>query len=135
MIMITPEMKDRIIKSIIDSPNGTDDRKDVHPKVEAPCFNLSQDAYRMFLKQLHRMNLLKYEEQNAGRVLLWLNMELYDFHARGGFVVQEELFLKNIEKLLAEIDKLKSEFPEKVDLLANISSIGSFIMQGLFFLK
>ena len=58
--------------------------------------------------------------------------ELHDFAQKGGFVIQEEIFKANIEKLGFEIDNLRKQLaPDKLDTLNKISSIASALFGGL----
>lgn len=106
---------------------------DIH--LLADKFEIEYLVLISILEHFDELNFIGFRPFLGGGFELTIRVSAHDFMRRGGFVVQEELFLKNIEKLLAEIDKLKAEFPEKVDFLANISAIGSFILSGLKLLK
>lgn len=93
----------------------------------AKQFSLDDSMVRLFLRQLHKRELIEYSEMGGGYVLCFLTMDLYDFHRYGGFTSVEEKLLKNIEKLDLELSQLKSKFPEKVETFANATSILSTI--------
>lgn len=90
-------------------------------------FCVSDDLIRLFLKQLDKMGLIEYSEMGAGFVECYPAMDLYDFHRCGGFTTIEDGLLKNIEKLDLELKQLKSQFPEKIETLANATSFLSAI--------
>ena len=82
-----------------------------------------QDAFiRLFLKQLAKKELIEYSEMGSGYVRCYPTMDLYDFHRLGGFTAIEDGLLKNIEKLDLELKELKSQFPKKVEMFANLTS-------------
>ena len=105
----------------------------------AKQFNIPDNMVRLFLKQLDSRNLVTYTELGMGYVLCEPTMDFYDFHRMGGFTAIEDGLLKNIEKLDLELKQLKSEFPEKVAMFANATTILSAIssaatgMFGYFF--
>lgn len=131
--MINSYTKDEIIKWLIASFETTPQIQ-VSSRELASYFDIGDDMIRLYLKQLHRMQLIDYSELGAGHIMLMPHMELYDFHIRGGFTVQDELLKKNIEKLHLEIEKLKPHFGEKAGMFANLSTIGNTILSALKFL-
>jgi hypothetical protein len=131
--MINSYTKDVIIKWLITNFEPTPQIQ-VSSSDLAACFDISDHVLRLFLKQLHRMQIIDYSELGAGHIMLMPHMELYDFHSRGGFTVQDELLKKNIEKLHLEIEKLKPHFSEKAGMFANLSAIAGTIMSALKFL-
>lgn len=90
-------------------------------------FGVQDAMLRLFLKQLAKKELIEYHECGSGYVSCYPTMELYDFHRMGGFTGIEDELLKNIEKLDLELKHLKSEFPQKVETLANASAFLSMI--------
>lgn len=131
--MINSYTKDAIIKWLITSFETTPQIQ-VSSRELASYFDVGDDMIRLYLKQLHRMQLIDYSELGAGHIMLMPHMELYDFHSRGGFTIQDDLLKKNIEKLHLEIEKLKPHFSEKAGMFANLSTIGNTIMSALKFL-
>ena len=134
--MIDSKTKDQIVAWMVelDQPTIKFQTKDV-----AKAFNVSDNMVRLFLKQLDSRNLVTYTELGMGYVLCEPTMDFYDFHRMGGFTAIEDGLLKNIEKLDLELKQLKSEFPEKVAMFANATTILSAIssaatgMFGYFF--
>ncbi|MBR3946211.1 MAG: hypothetical protein IKJ56_03815 [Bacteroidales bacterium] len=134
--MIDSKTKDQIVAWMVelDLPTIKFQTKDV-----AKAFNVSDNMVRLFLKQLDSRNLVTYTELGMGYILCEPTMDFYDFHRMGGFTAIEDGLLKNIEKLDLELKQLKSEFPEKVAMFANATTILSAIssaatgMFGYFF--
>ncbi|MBQ1652838.1 MAG: hypothetical protein II060_03535 [Bacteroidales bacterium] len=134
--MIDSKTKNQIVAWMVelDQPTIKFQTKDV-----AKAFNVSDNMVRLFLKQLDSRNLITYSELGMGYVLCEPTMDFYDFHRMGGFTAIEDGLLKNIEKLDLELKQLKSEFPEKVAMFANATTILSAIssaatgMFGYFF--
>jgi hypothetical protein len=67
---------------------------------------------------------------HASEFYLIVHTEAFDLYNHGGFAVQEELLIKNIEKLMLEVEKLQSQFPEKVAVFANLATIAGIILGG-----
>lgn len=122
--MIDSKTKDQIVEWMVelDQPTIKFQTKDV-----AKAFNIPDNMVRLFLKQLDSRNLITYTELGMGYVLCEPTMDFYDFHCMGGFTAIEDGLLKNIEKLDLELKQLKSEFPEKVAMFANATTILSAI--------
>lgn len=125
--------KDEVIKYLTETFETTPQIQ-VSSRELAKYFDVRDDMLRLYLKQLHRMQLIDYSELASGYIMLMPNMELYDFHSRGGFTVQDDLLKKNIEKLHLEIEKLKPHFSEKAGMFASLSTIGNTILSALQFL-
>jgi len=129
--MINSYTKDEIIGWLI---NRLEKANQFRSKEIANAFNVNERFVRLYLVQLHKMQIIEYSEISDGYVMVHPTMELYDFHSKGGFTVQDELLKKNIEKLYLEIEKLKPHFSEKAELFANLSTIGTAIISALKFL-
>lgn len=115
--MITPELKDKILASFI--AVGPNCSLDIHE--EPVQFSTTSDIYSIILDQMEKKGLIQAERMLGGAVWVSLTADAYDFHSHGGFVGQEVLLQKNIEKLLLEIEDLKPSMPEKVEKLAAIA--------------
>ena len=93
------------------------------------------------LESFGRLNLITYEEFEAADetvVVLSLNVEAHDFYLQGGFYGHYELFQKNVEKLLWEVEKLeridgpqqtqvgeiRKKMADYVGIIASLASIG-----------
>ena len=83
--------------------------------------NCSSDTIRAILDYFNRLNLISATNYTiGGDVIISLNVEASDMALRGGFVAQEELIKKNFEKLLLELDSLKSKFPKNIETITSI---------------
>lgn len=118
--MLDSKTKDLIIEWLINQIKVSNSFKTTDI---AKQFDINDSIARLFLKQLHKRELIEYSEMGGGYVLCFPTMDLYDFHRYGGFTTVEDGLLKNIEKLELELSQLKSKFPEKVETFANATSI------------
>lgn len=76
------------------------------------------------LNQFERFGFL--EELGVGQThtTLILLIESHDFYSKGGFVIQQEIYQSNFDKLAYEIEYLKKELgPDHLDSLTKISTI------------
>lgn len=117
--MINPKIKDEIVKMLVSKSNEISFK--LHIPEISNQYGLDNNVLRMFLKQLHNMRLIDCTELMQSYVQIVPYMELIDFYNRGGFHAQEELLVKNLEKLLYEIETLKPRLPD--DRLSNITNI------------
>ena len=116
--MITPELKDKVLNNLL-SPN--DVTYTFHIIQLANELNCSSDTIRAILDYFNRLNLISATNYTiGGDVIISLNVEASDMALRGGFVAQEELIKKNFEKLLLELDSLKSKFPKNIETITSI---------------
>lgn len=122
--MFDSRQKDLMIEWLI---NQLGDNVKFLSKDMARKFGVQDIMIRLFLKQLAKKELIEYTELGAGYVMCYPTMDLYDFHRMGGFTGIEDELLKNIEKLDLELKHLKAEFPQKVETLANASTVLSII--------
>ena len=96
--MITPELKDKVLNNLLSHNDVT------------YTFNIIQLANELNCSS----------DTIGGDVIISLNVEASDMALRGGFVAQEELIKKNFEKLLLELDSLKSKFPKNIETITSI---------------
>ena len=59
---------------------------------------------------------------SAPEFRLVINTEAFDIANRGGFVVQEQLLQKEVEKLLLEIERLKPTLGDKAEHISTIAN-------------
>lgn len=68
--------------------------------------------------------------RSATKLGFVLNLSASDLLQRGGFLAKEELIKLTLEKLSLEVEQLRSQNPERVELytsiLANITTVLSF---------
>jgi len=116
--MITYEMKDRVLKSLVEF--GVHSQLDVHDATGG--FGFSSDYLVLILNQFEDLGFLSQQKCLGGVIIISLTADSFDFWSHGGFQAQEELLKKNIEKLLLEIESLKPFLPDKVNTLTAIAA-------------
>ena len=116
--MITPELKDKVLNNLLGHNDVTYTFNIIQLANELNC---SSDTIRAILDYFNRLNLISATNYTiGGDVIISLNVEASDMALRGGFVAQEELIKKNFEKLLLELDSLKSKFPKNIETITSI---------------
>ena len=116
--MITPELKDKVLNNLLSHNDETYTFNIIQLANELNC---SSDTIRAILDYFNRLNLISATNYTiGGDVIISLNVEASDMALRGGFVAQEELIKKNFEKLLLELDSLKSKFPKNIETITSI---------------
>lgn len=115
MKFITPEMKDRILHFLIEAGVNLD----IEYNDAVKELQIEEDFIYIILKQFNTLKLISFDGYSGGAIVR-LEAFAYDFYARGGFVGQEELFQKNLDKLEAEIENLKPKFPDAAVKFATI---------------
>lgn len=128
MNLITPQLKDEILKYIVES----DDLPiDINYDELAQKISVSPVILSLIIEQFADMNLIKPNEYIGGCLVL-ITAKSHDFISHGGFVAQEELLRNNIEKLDLEIKMLSKELePKYLDRLEKIMSLGNNIVGAL----
>lgn len=128
MNLITPQLKDEILKYIVES---NDLPIDINYDEFAQKLFVSPVILSLIIEQFTDMNLIKPNEYIGG-CLVWITAKAHDFISHGGFVAQEELLRNNIEKLELEIKMLSKELePKYLDRLEKIMSLGNNIVGAL----
>lgn len=79
-------------------------------------------AINAMLQQFVRMGLLEKAVENNQTFNIIIRAEAIDFFNRGGFAMQEELLVRNIEKLLNEIENLKPNTLEETNYITSIAT-------------
>jgi hypothetical protein len=116
--MITCQTKDAILEFLLSQE--TDRPFSFSAKEMADEYAITPELLRMYLSQLKEMGLICYNQVGGGNLQVALTMSAYDFYRMGGFVAQEELLAKNLEKLLLEIESLKPSLPDRVEVITSI---------------
>ena len=90
------------------------------------------DTFNAVMAQFQRFGFVEDLNLRRSHLSFILRTDAHDFVQKGGFVIQDEIFKANIEKLGFEIDHLKKQLgPDKLDTLNKISSIASALFSGL----
>lgn len=130
-MIITPTIKDTVLNYLC-STFRVEQHEMLDMKDILSDLNLDFDTFYAVMQYFQRIGFLEELGLNRRAVRLILLTEAHDFHLKGGFVIQEEIFKANIEKLGFEIDNLKKQLgPDKLDTLNTISSIASALFSGL----
>lgn len=128
MKLITPQLKDEVLRYIVESD---DLPTDIDYDEFAQKLSVSPDILGLIIEQFADMNLIKANEYTGG-CLVWITAKAHDFIGHGGFVAQEELLRNNIEKLELEIRMLSKELePKYLDRFEKIMSLGNSIVGAL----
>ena len=128
--MITYEMKDRVLNTIVEygmkmGINVDDSGKE---------FGVNSQYLRAILDQLERLGFIEQDKMLGSAIYINVNVEAHDFISHGGFKGQEDLLRNNIEKLLLEIESLKPSMPDKINTMTAIAANISTAL-GLFLFK
>jgi len=117
--MITPELKDKILQAFIECNSitfGFDGR------VLSRDLNIPFDVLDAIVGNFERLNLVVATRLLGGGFRITLNAEAFDVFNRGGFVAQEYLLQKEVEKLLLEIERLRPTLGDKAERIISIAN-------------
>jgi hypothetical protein len=117
--MITPKLKDLVLKSFVDYPQKT---FRIKLQEQAKDYKIDSNTLEIILDYFEQMGFFEQCKMLGGTIDIYMKVPAYDFYSRGGFVGQEELLTKNIQKLLLEIENLKPSIPDKVSTITSIIS-------------
>jgi hypothetical protein len=115
--MITPELKDSILKELIEVPHKC---FRVGLRETSKSHNIDSYTLEIILDYFEQKGFLSQKKLISGCVDIYMKVPAYDFYMHGGFVGQEELLTKNIQKLLLEIESLKPSIPDRVSTITTI---------------
>ena len=89
---------------------------------ESKALGVGVQELDAMLGQFELLGLCEVMRNIGGRVDVSLNAEAHDMVLHGGFVAQEELLRKNIEKLELELKSLEPSLLGKVETISNIAA-------------
>ncbi len=89
---------------------------------QAKDYKIDSNTLEIILDYFEQMGFFEQCKMLGGTIDIYMKVPAYDFYSRGGFVGQEELLTKNIQKLLLEIENLKPSIPDKVSTITSIIS-------------
>ncbi|MDR2002123.1 MAG: hypothetical protein LBQ74_03760 [Prevotella sp.] len=118
-MLITPELKDRILKEFVETSciNLAVNIRDM-----AKDYNIDRDTMEVILDHFENLGFFEQTKMLGGIIRFRMLVPAFDFFAHGGFTAQEELLKKNLEKLILEIETLKPSMPAKAETLTSIIS-------------
>jgi hypothetical protein len=128
--MIDCKKKDKVLNKIVkESPEMTfafdvEDSKGI--------FGFDPEMVSSILDYFESIGLIDQDKFLGGEIIVEILIPAHDLVARGGFTAKEELLIKNLEKLLSEVESLKPSMPEKVE---SITSMVSDISAGLALIR
>lgn len=122
--MITTEMKDAVVKYLIDN------EKDllISTKTEGVVSGCSRQYFIGILEDLKDRKMLEYRgtSDSYSHVTITIRVKLFDFFQNGGFRVIDEVGKMELLKLKREIELLHEEIPKaKYDVL--MTGIGTIL--------
>lgn len=129
--MITPAHKDKVLLYLCTNvPPETEVGEDTTKVLSE--LELEFDIFNAIMIQFQRFGFIANLNLRRSYVSFRLLTEAHDYIYQGGFVIQEEIFLANFQKLELEIDNLKRQLsPDKLDTLNKLSGITSALFSGL----
>jgi len=141
--MITPELKDKILSALCSW-------EDLYPEEQTPI-NTAEFLRKVEVDSRTALSILNYFQRigiigelnfrySSPTFCLIVNTEAFDISNRGGFVVQEQLLQKEVEKLLLEIKRLKPTLGDKAEQITTIANnlagiIGTFFVTAVSVIK
>ena len=117
-MLVTPELKDKILKEFIDA-GGVNLQLDIHETAKE--YNIDYEVFEIILDDFENLGFFNQMKMLGGNIRISMKVPAFDFYSHGGFVGQEELLKKNIEKLLLEIESLKPSMPDKISTITSIA--------------
>lgn len=131
MQIVTPEIKDKVLFYLCSS-YPLEEFLYVQTPVLTKETETEFNNLSAILRQFEKMNFLRDLAVGEMSCNFRLNVELHDFAQKAGFIVREQVFEANINKLLLEVDNLKKELsPDKLEITNKISAIAAAIFAGL----
>lgn len=117
-MLVTPELKDKILKEFIDA-GGVNLQLDIHETAKE--YDIDYEVLEIILDDFENLGFFNQMKMLGGNIRISMKVPAFDFYSHGGFVGQEELLKKNIEKLLLEIESLKPSMPDKISTITSIA--------------
>ncbi len=133
--MITSELKDKVLGYIC--ANCPLERL-VSEKTSTVLkeLDLEFDTFNGIMSLFSRYGFVNHLDVREYIVSFSLKAEAHDYLQQGGFMVQEEIFKTNIQRLGYEIEVLqKAILPDNIESVNKIASIAGNLLNGLTFLK
>ncbi|MBW7838617.1 MAG: hypothetical protein H3C36_03030 [Chitinophagaceae bacterium] len=116
--MITPELKDTILKTLTDA--GV--KLNFNLNQLAKELNIDRDVLEIILNQFENQQLMSIERMLGGGMYVTLSADAFDFIRMGGFTMREKTLILTLEKLQLEVEKLSSDYPEKASTFTSIAA-------------
>ena len=129
--MITADIKDKVLfylcSNAIPEKHSEGKTSDTLKELE-----MDFNTFNAVMVQFQRFGFIEDLNLRQSYMSFILLTDANDYAQKGGFVVQEEIFKINLQKLELEIDNLKKQLgPDKLDTLSKVSSIIQTLFTGL----
>lgn len=132
-LVITPELKDEVLSSLLSS-GMISVRCNLYQSAEE--FHTTPDFLVLIFRQFEELGLISLKFARGGEAFIRMKANAHDFFRHGGFSAQEELLKANLEKLGMELDLLAKQLsPDLADKAFKLSAIAANVMSALSFFK
>lgn len=129
MLIITPEMKDKVLADLLSADNPSFDLDYQDSETE---YGFAPAYVKLILDDFASKELIKVTYVMGNRARIHVKAKAMELHQHGGFVVEEEILKGNLEKLGLELETLAKQLsPDYAEKASQISQIASAVLQGL----
>lgn len=91
-MLVTPELKDKILKEFIDA-GGVNLQLDIHETAKE--YGIDYEVLEIILDDFENLGFFNQMKMLGGNIRISMKVPAFDFYSHGGFVGQEELLKKN----------------------------------------
>ena len=125
--MITTELKDKVLKYLIESEEGLS--LDFDGEKLAPQLDTNPSYISAIIEDLSNRGMLEYSGAGGYYTSCWLKAKIFDFYRMGGYDFEDHIIQGNIMKLKMEIEGMEANVgkPQYDKMMALIMAvIGGF---------
>lgn len=129
MLIITPEMKDKVLADLLsaDYPSF-----EINYQESEKEYGFPAPYVKLILDDFASKGLIKVTYILGNRARIHMQTKAMDLHLHGGFVGEEEILKGNLEKLGFELEVLAKQLsPDYAEKSSQLAQIASAILQGL----
>ena len=128
--MITSALKDKVLFFIVQNVEVGHGLEGNFSDFEH--LGLTYAQFEALLRWFHNIGFIEIAIVDPNVIDIILLMPANDLYLKGGFVLQDELFRSNIEKLSLEVETLRQQLaPQKLDTVEKIAGIAGALFAGL----
>lgn len=130
--MITPQLKDSVLNSLIQMFNNNQETFNYAELAEE--LGSKEEFVFMILLQFKKTGIFhEFHQFIDADVSFSLSADAFDLHHLGGFTAKEEILKLNLQKLNLEIESLKQTEPDTAEkissILTNITTVAAFLFK------